>query len=164
MKLDSSGGGETMQRQGRWMHVVAVLAAIGALAACGDDSPVGPGFGDLAFTPSNTLLLESAREGSATLSNVGTIELGPIVLGANLAVGRPPLEAGGCPSFQTLVVPNSITSLTPGATANLDISIDDSNVDVRNCPTGDYDIRIQASVNDLTLGALTVIITWDGQN
>ena len=162
--MDSNGGGETMYRQGGWKRAVAVLAAVGTLAACGDDSPVGPKFGDLAFTPSNTLVLESAREGSATLSNVGAIELGSIVLGANLAVGRPPLEAVGCPSFQTMVVPNSITSLSPGATANLDISIDDSNVDVRDCPAGDYDIRIQAAVNDLTLGALTVIITWDGQD
>lgn len=162
--MDFSGRAETMHRQGRWTRAVAVLAVIGALAACGDDSPVGPIFGDLAFTPLNTLLLESAREGSATVSNVGAIELGPIVLGANLAVGRPPLETDGCPSFQTTVVPNRITSLSPGATANLEISIDDSNVDVRDCPAGDYDIRIQAAVNDLTLGALTVIISWDGQD
>ena len=150
-----------MHRQCRWKQAVAVLAAIGALAACGDDDPVGPQFGDLEFAPSNTLPLGSAREGSATLSNVGALELGPIVLGSSPATGRPPLEDVSCPEFQTTIVPSRITSLSPGATANLEISIDDYKVDVRDCPTCEYGIQFLASVSDLNMAAMTVRIDWD---
>ena len=150
-----------MNRLGRWKQAVAGLAAIGALAACGDDSPVGPKFGDLAFTPPDTLVLGFAREGTATLSNVGAIDLGPIILGPNLAVGRPPLEPDIFCDFRATIVPSQITSLAPGASANLEISVDDSNVNVHECLSGDYDIRIQASVANFTLGALNLIVSWE---
>jgi hypothetical protein len=150
-----------MHRQGRWKQAVAVLAAIGAFAACGDDSPVGPKFGDLAFTPADTLVLGFAREGTATLSNVGAVDLGPIMLGQNLAVGRPPLEPEIFCDFRATIVPSQITSLSPGASANLDISVDDSNVNVQECLSGDYDIRVHASVDNLILGALDMIVAWE---
>jgi len=140
---------------------VATLAALGVLAACGSDDPAGPAFGDLTFTPADTLVLGFGREGSATLSNTGGLALGPIVLGANLATGRPPLEPDVFCDFRTTIVPSQIQSLSPGASANLDFSIDDSNVNVHECLTGDYDIRVQASVDNSTLGALTLRVSWE---
>ena len=160
MKTATAGEGESMHRPGRWAYAVAVLAAVGGLAACGSDNPAGPQFGDLAFTPADTIVLGSARETTATLSNVGTVGVSQIVLGAGFTVGRPPLEPEIFCDFQTTIVPNQIASLSPGASASLDISVDDSNVDVRDCLAGDYDIRIIASANNLNLGAVTLRVSW----
>jgi len=160
VKTATAGEGESMHRPGRWAYAVAVLAAVGGLAACGSDSPAGPQFGDLGFTPANTIVLGSARETTTTLSNVGTVGVSQIVLGANLAVGRPPLEPDIFCNFRTTIVPSQIASLSPGASEGLDISVDDSSVDVQNCLAGDYDIRILASANNLNLGAVTLRVSW----
>jgi hypothetical protein len=159
MTTDSEDG--SMHRRVRWAYAVAVLAAVGGFAACGSDSTSGPEFGDLAFAPADTIVLGATRETMATVSNVGTIGVSQIVLGANLAVGRPPLEPDIFCDFRTTIVPSQIASLSPGASAGLDISVDDTNVDVRNCLAGDYDIRILASGNNLNLGTVTVRVTWD---
>jgi len=158
MATDSES--ESMHRPGRWAYAVAVLAAVGGLAACGNDSPAGPQFGDLAFTPADTIVLGSARETTATLSNVGTVAVSQIVIGANLAVGRPPLEPDVFCDFRTTIVPSQIASLSPGSRAGLDIAVDDSNVDVLNCLAGDYEIRILSSANNLNLGAVTIRVSW----
>ena len=99
---------------------MVVLAAVGAFGACGDDDPVGPSFGDLAFTPSSDIEFGSERDSTVTLSNVGPDQLGPIVLGTNTATGQLPLEGTLCPEFETTVVPNRVTSLSPGAATDLD--------------------------------------------
>jgi hypothetical protein len=159
MATDSEG--ESMHGPGRWAFAVTVLAAVGGLVACGSDNPSGPEFGDLAFAPADTIVLGAARETTAALSNVGNVGVSQIILGANLAVGRPPLEPDTFCDFRTTIVPSQIASLASGASRDLDISVDDSNVDVRNCLAGDYDIRIIATANNLNLGALTLRVTWE---
>ena len=142
---------------------MVVLAAVGALGACGDDDPVGPSFGDLAFTPSSDIEFGSERDSTVTLSNVGPDQLGPIVLGAaNPAIGQLPLENIQCSDFQTTIVPNRITSLSPGAATVLDITIDDSTVDVIDCPTGEYEIQLLAWVGDIVLASVKLKIDWNG--
>ncbi len=96
-----------------------------------------------------------------TLSNVGGVDLGPILLGKVFSVGRPPLEPDVFCNFETNIVPASIPSLSAGASASIDIAIDDSGVDGQNCFSGDYDIRIQASVNGTSFGAVTLRVAWE---
>lgn len=141
---------------------MVVLAAVGAFGACGDDDPVGPSFGDLAFTPSSDIEFGSERDSTVTLSNVGPDQLGPIVLGTNTATGQLPLEGTLCPEFETTVVPNRVTSLSPGAATDLDIAIDDSTVDVIDCPPGEYEILLLASVSDVVLASVRLKIDWIG--
>ena len=159
--MTTDNEGKSMHRPGGWAYAVAVVVAVGGLAACGSDSTTGPEFGDLTFAPADTIVLGTARDTVATLSNVGTVGVSQIVIGANLAVGRPPLEPDIFCDFRTTILPSQIASLSPGASTDLDISVDDSNVDGRNCLAGDYDIRILASANNLNLGALTVRVSWD---
>jgi subtilase family serine protease len=97
----------------------------------------------------------------ATVSNTGGVGVSQLVLGANLAVGRPPLEPDIFCDFRTTIIPSQIATLAAGASQGLDISVDDANVDVRNCLAGEYDIRILASANGLNLGALTLRVSWD---
>jgi hypothetical protein len=158
---ETDSEGESMGRRERWASAVIVLAAVGVLAACGSDSPAGPEFGDLAFAPADTIVLGAARETTATGSNTGGVGVSQLVLGANLAVGRPPLEPDIFCDFRTTIIPSQIATLAAGASQGLDISVDDANVDVRNCLAGEYDIRILASANGLNLGALTLRVSWD---
>ncbi len=150
-----------MHRQHRWQRPLAILAIAGLLAACGSDSPVGPEFGDLEFAPPGPIVLGSLRDTSVTLSNTGSVDMGPILLGKVFSVGRPPLEPDVFCNFETNIVPASIASLSPGASVNIDVGIDDSGVDVQNCFSGDYDIRIQASVNGTSFGAVTLRVAWE---
>lgn len=151
-----------MNRPVRWTHTVVVLAAVGAFGACGDDDPVGPGFGDLAFTPSSDIEFGSQRDSTVTLSNVSAGQLGPIVVGANSATGQLPLESILCPEFEMTIHPNRITSLSPGAATDLDITIDDSSVNVIDCPPGEYEILLLASVSNVVLAGVRLKIDWNG--
>jgi hypothetical protein len=150
-----------MNRPVRWRHTVVVLAAFGAFGACGDDDPVGPGLGDLVFTPSSEIDFGSERDSTVTLSNVSSGQLGPIVVGANSATGQLPLENVLCPEFETTIVPNRISSLAPGAASELDVTIDDTSVDVIDCPHGEYEILLLASVNDVVLASVRLKIDWN---
>lgn len=138
-----------------------MLAALGLLTACGSDNPVGPEFGDLDFAPPGPIMLGALRDTTVVLSNTGSVDLGPILLGKVFSVGRPPLEPDVFCNFEADIVPASIPSLTAGASTSIDIAIDDSGVDVRNCFSGDYDIRIQASVSGTSLGAVTLRVAWE---
>jgi len=143
--------------------LASILAAPLLSLACSDDSPMGPQFGDLEFTP-GFVDIEFARETSALLSNEGDVALGPIAIGAALGIGIGEISGQVCPDMLTSVAPNAISSLNPGASAQVQIVVDMSAVDPADCPDGSYDIDITASVGNLGLAAATVRIDWAGQN
>ena len=147
----------------RRMALGWLLAAPLLSMACSDDTPTGPQFGDLEFTPPFSDI-ELARQSSSVLSNAGSVALGPIVVGAALGVGIGPISGRVCPDMQTDVAPSSIATLSPGASAQVQIVVDMSAVDPADCPAGSYDIDITASVGGLGLAATTVRIDWLGDN
>lgn len=152
-----------MQAALRRTALISILAAPLLSLACSDDSPMGPQFGDLLFTP-GLVNIELARESSALLSNEGDVALGPIVVGAAIAVGNGSIFGLACPEMQTDVTPTSIATLSPGASAQVQIVVDMSAVDPVDCPEGSYDIDIIASVGGLGLAFTTVRLDWSGQN
>lgn len=143
--------------------LASILVAPLLSLACSDDSPMGPQFGDLEFTP-GFVDIELARETSALLSNEGDVALGPIAIGAALGIGIGEISGQVCPDMQTSVAPSAISTLNPGASAQVQIVVDMSAVDPADCPDGSYDIDITASVGSLGLAAATVRIDWAGQN
>ena len=147
----------------RRIALASILAAPVLGLACSDDSPMGPQFGDLQFTP-GFVDIELARETGALLSNEGDVALGPIAIGAALGIGIGEISGQVCPDMDTRVTPSSIATLSPGASAQVQVVVDMSAVDPADCPDGSYDIDITASVGNLGLAATTVRIDWSGQN
>lgn len=152
-----------MQAAIRRTALISMLAAPLLSLACSDDSPLGPQFGDLEFTP-GFVDLELARETGALLSNEGEVALGPIVIGASLGIGIGEISGQVCPDMETRVAPSSLSSLAPGGSVQVQIVVDMSAVDPAECPDGSYDIDITASVSNLGLAATTVRVDWVGQN
>lgn len=149
-------------RYGRWTGLLAVILSL-SVAGCSDDDPTGPQFGDLEFRP-GFVDLELARESSAVLTNEGSSDLGPILIGAALGIGIGEISGQVCPDMDTQVTPGSIVNLAPGASSQIDILVDMSSVELADCPEGSYDIDITASVSGLGLAATTIRIDWIGEN
>ena len=149
-------------RYGRWAGLLAVILSL-SVAGCSDDDPTGPQFGDLEFRP-GFVDLELARESSAVLTNEGSSDLGPILIGAALGIGIGEISGQVCPDMDTQVTPGSIVNLAPGASSQIDILVDMSSVELADCPEGSYDIDITASVSGLGLAATTIRIDWIGEN
>jgi len=139
---------------GLWM-----LCVLG-VAACSDETATGPMFGDLAFTPSFTNI-GSARVVGLTMSNASTVDLGPILVGRDILF-RTAFPDAICNSIGVQVTPSSVSSLSPGAEAVIDVELDTSNVDLDECPPEQYDLDLFAAVNDRVLGGATVRFDWDG--
>lgn len=149
-------------RYGRWAGILVAVSSV-SVAGCSDDDPTGPQFGDLEFQP-GFVDLELARESSAILSNEGSVALGPILIGSALGIGIGEISGQVCPDMDTRVTPGSLANLAPGASAQIDILVDMSAVELADCPEGSYDIDITASVSGLGLAATTVRIDWIGEN
>ena len=149
-------------RYGRWAGLLAAILSL-SVAGCSDDDPTGPQFGDLEFRP-GFVDLQLARESSALLTNEGSSDLGPILIGAALGIGIGEISGQVCPDMDTQVTPGSIVNLAPGASSQIDILVDMSSVELADCPEGSYDIDITASVSGLGLAATTIRIDWIGEN
>lgn len=141
---------------------LVVLAAAGLLAtgplACSDDNPTGPQFGDLAFTPSFENL-GTGRTVELALTNSGSVELGPILVGVD-AVFEVTDPDDLCSSIDVLVAPSSIASLAPGGNAVIDVTIDTSDVDPVDCPAAQYDADLFAAAGGQVLGGATIRFDW----
>ncbi len=144
-------------RKGRLLAVALTVAA--CLVACGDDDPVGPEFGDLAFSPAGTTDIGLDREAAARLTNVSGTTVGPIVIGPSPAIGLPPIDVGEQCPVQTVVVPGNVASLAGGAGVDLDISIDDTDPAVVGCPAGQYQIEFVASAGGMSLATMALVIS-----
>ncbi|MFQ5746781.1 MAG: hypothetical protein ACE5HF_06125 [Gemmatimonadota bacterium] len=107
----------------------AVVAGFLLLASCGGDNPAAPPAGGggaggggtekVEFLPA-ALDLGTATSGSVELKNTGTRTVGPITVAAG-----PIVDAAGQPTVgSTLQVsPSQVATLTPGASANVDLSL-----------------------------------------
>lgn len=146
----------------RWRMVLAgslVLGVVG-LGACSDETATGPMFGDLEFTPSFENI-GSGRTIELILSNAGTVELGPILVGLDV-VKQSNMPDLLCNSITVSVAPSSIASLPAGADATVTVTIDTSDVDPADCPPAQYDADVFASTDDRVLGGATIRFDWSG--
>lgn len=146
----------------RWMMVVmgAVGLSVFGSAACGDESTTGPRFGDLAFTPSFENI-GNGRTLELVLTNAGSIELGPIVVGSDFPKNVDFPDAI-CTTMNITVAPSNVASLAPGADAVIDVNIDTSDVDPNTCEPAQYDLDVFAAVDGQVLGGATVRFNWAG--
>lgn len=139
----------------------AVALGLAVFAAgCGDDSTSGPMFGDLAFTPSFENI-GTARSAELSLRNSGSTDLGPVLLGVDV-IKRTTMPDSICSTIGTGVSPGSISSLAPGEEDVVEVSFDTQNVDLVDCPAGQYDADVFAAVNGTILGGATLRFDWDG--
>lgn len=138
----------------------AALALIVLGAACGDDSVSGPMFGDITFSPSFENI-GAARSVELTVRNAGSTDLGTILLGVDV-IKRTTMPDSICSSIGTSVAPNSLSSLAPGEEDAVEVSLDTQNVDLVDCPAGQYDADVFAAVGGTILGGATVRFDWDG--
>lgn len=141
----------------RLMVLAAGLLAAGPLA-CSDETATGPQFGDLAFTPSFENV-GAGRTAELTLTNSGSVELGPILVGVD-AVFEVTDPDDLCSSIDVSVGPSSIASLAPGEDAVVDVTIDTSDVDPVDCPAAQYDADLFAAVDGQVLGGATIRFDW----
>lgn len=139
--------------------VAAGLVALGA-GCSDDDSMSGPRFGDITFTPSFENI-GSARSAELTVENVSSSDLGPVLLGVDV-VKRTTMPDSICNTIVVDVAPESISSLATGQENVLQVDIDTQNVDLVDCPAGQYDTDLFAAVNGTILGGATVRFDWDG--
>lgn len=146
----------------RRMMVFAGIAGLCIFAplACTDETMTGPGFGDLAFTPSFQNI-GSGRTLAMTLTNTGSTELGPVLIGLD-AVFRTIMPDSLCSTIGVSITPSSVASLAPGADAAVDVELDTSAVDLVDCPPSQYDADLFAAVGGRVLGGATVRFDWDG--
>lgn len=144
----------------RWMMILAGLGSgvLGA-TACSDETMTGPRFGDLEFTPSFEDI-ENGRSAEIVLTNAGSVELGPVVIGNDFpkVVGLPNVI---CTTMDVTLTPSNVASLAPGADVVIDLVIDTSNVDP-DCELAEYDLDVFAAVDNQVLGGGTVRFTWAG--
>lgn len=144
----------------RWMMIVAgmSLGVLGA-TACGDETATGPRFGDLEFTPSFENI-GNGRTIELVLTNAGTVELGPIVVGNDFPknVDFPDVI---CTSMDITITPSNVASLAPGDDAVVDVVIDTSAVDPE-CDPAQYDLDVFAAVDNQVLGGATVRFNFAG--
>ena len=145
----------------RWMMILAGVAGLSVVgpAACSDESATGPRFGDLEFTPSFENI-GNGRTVQLVLTNAGSIELGPIVVGNDFPknVDFPDFI---CTSMIVGVTPSNVGSLAVGADAVIDLDIDTSDVDP-DCDPALYDVDVFAAVDNEVLGGATVRFNWAG--
>lgn len=144
----------------RWMMILAGLS-VGVLGtACSDETTTGPRFGDLEFAPSFENI-GNGRTIELVLTNAGSVELGPIVVGNDFPknVDFPDVI---CTTMSITITPSNIASLAAGADAVIDIAIDTSGVDPNDCDVADYDLDVLAAVDGRVLGGATVRFNWTG--
>lgn len=143
----------------RWMMIVAGLGLGVLAAACGDETATGPRFGDLEFTPSFENI-GNGRTIELVLSNAGSVELGPIVVGNDFPknVDFPDVI---CTTMGITMTPSNVASLAPGADVVIDMEIDTSNVD-SGCDPAQYDADVFAAVDNQVLGGGTIRFNWTG--
>lgn len=135
------------------MIVAAVsLGALGA-AACGDESSTGPRFGDLSFTPSFENIGDE-RTIELMLTNTGSVELGPIVVGNDFPKNVDFPDAI-CTTIDVTITPSNLSSLAPGGDALVEVVIDTSAMD-SDCDLVQYDLDVFAAVDSQVLGGATV--------
>lgn len=144
--------------------IVATGALVLGLTAfawgCGDDSTSGPMFGDLTFTPSFQNI-GSARSAELTLRNASSTELGAVLLGVDV-IKRTTMPDSICSTIGADVVPGSIASLAAGEEDVVEVSLDTQNVDLVDCPAGQYDADLFAAISGTILGGATIRFDWDG--
>lgn len=135
--------------------MIAAVVSLGMLgaAACSDESTTGPRFGDLAFTPSFENI-GNGRTIELVLTNTGSVELGPIVVGNDFPknVDFPDVI---CTSIDVTITPSNVSSLAPGADVLVDVVIDTSAMD-SECDLVQYDLDVFAAVDSQVLGGATV--------
>ena len=146
----------------RWMMVVAGVIGLSVFgsASCSDESMTGPAFGDLEFTPSFENI-GNERTIELVLTNAGSVELGPIVVGNDLAkrVDSPNVV---CSTIAATATPSSVASLAPGSDAVIQVDIDTSDVDTDACQPAQYDLDMFAAVDNQVLGGATVRFNYAG--
>ncbi|HSM08590.1 MAG TPA: hypothetical protein VLA33_06200 [Gemmatimonadota bacterium] len=144
----------------RWMMIVAGMT-LGVLGTgCSDETTTGPRFGDLEFTPSFENI-GNGRTIELVLTNAGSVELGPIVIGNDFPKNVD-FPAVICTTMGISISPSNIASLAPGADAVIDVAIDTSGVDPNNCEPAQYDLDVFAAVDSKVLGGSTVRFNWTG--
>jgi hypothetical protein len=145
----------------RWMMVVAGVIGLSVFgsAACSDESMTGPSFGDLEFTPSFENI-GNDRTIELVLTNAGSVELGPILVGNDLPkrVDNPNLI---CSTITATATPSSVTSLAPGGEIVIQVDIDTSAADAE-CQPEQYDLDMFAAVDNQVLGGATVRFNYAG--
>ena len=124
------------------------------------EAPSSPTFGDITFTPSFENI-GSARSTQLTVRNVGSTELGPVQLGVD-AIKRTTMPDSLCSTIGTDLVPGSIAFLAPDEAVVVDVTVDTQNVDIVDCPAGQYDADLFAAVSGTILGGATIRFDWDG--
>jgi hypothetical protein len=129
------------------------------LAACGDDQTMGPMFGDLSFAPS-FVNIGLERDTSFTLTNSGDVALGPILIGLDLVRLTTSTDTL-CAGARADVVPSTISSLSVGASATVDVTLDLTNTTQELCRYAQYDADIAAAVNDQILGVGTIRFDYE---
>lgn len=138
----------------RWMMILAGLGlGVLAAAACSDETMTGPRFGDLTFTPSFENI-GNGRTIELVLTNAGSVELGPIVVGNDFPknVNFPDVV---CTTIDVTITPSNVPSLAPGDDALVDVVIDTSAMDP-DCDLVQYDLDVFAAVDNEVLGGATV--------
>ncbi len=139
----------------------AVAFGLVAFAAgCSDDSTSGPMFGDITFTPSFENI-GSDRSIELTVRNESSTDFGPVLLGVD-AIKRTTSPDSLCSTIFTDVAPGSIPSLAPDEEDVVEVSFDTQNVDLVDCPVGQYDADVFAAISGTILGGATIRFDWNG--
>ncbi len=151
-------------RTHRLAVLALVLAGLGLMGSCGGDTPTGPQFGDLAFSPESIILPGEDRTAVLVLRNVGTRDLGPVDIGRNDQVVRIVPPDSLCNVITVNLAPTQVSSLAAGAEVTVDITLDLSgpNITPITCPAGKYNASILAAVNSQVLGVAAITFDWDG--
>jgi hypothetical protein len=146
----------------RWMVMVAGVTGLGVFgsAACSDESMTGPMFGDLTFTPSFENI-GNGRTVELILSNAGSVELGPILVGSDFPKNVD-FPDSICTTIDVDATPSNVASLAPGADVVIDIDLDTSGTTPDNCPPAQYDLDVFAAVDNQVLGGATVRFSLEG--
>lgn len=136
------------------------LGLVAFISGCSDDSTSGPMFGDLTFTPSFENI-GSGRSAELTVRNASSSDLGSVLLGVDV-IKRTAMPDSICSTIGADVVPGSISSLAAGAEDVVEVNLDTQNVDIVDCPAGQYDADVFAAVSGTILGGATIRFDWDG--
>jgi hypothetical protein len=131
------------------------------VAGCGDDDPLGPGFGDLELSP-GFQEIGAARAATMILSNVSDVALGPIVVGGEAGQGTGLIIGELCNAMAPDVTPSAVGSLAPGAEVEITVTFDLAGVTVQECPAGDWDVDITAAVDTRGLAGATIRLSFSG--
>lgn len=143
--------------------IAAVLAS--GLVGCSsdstdpDDNAPPNEFGIVAFTPS---FLDIGLQRSAQLGvgNTGTASVSPVLLSVD-DVRRTTMPDSPCTTIAAEASPSWIGSLAPGEEVAIQISFDTESVDFLECPPGQYDAGVRATVSGTVVASAGVRFAVD---